>query len=413
MADGHIARPGSALDDAAPRTPVSFEDWVTLGTQLVAQGRASDVLRLVELRHGLAGDGLQLFSDCLGAALRDSPDHGPILAIAEATPADNILKFIARYMGALVSAQRGEIERGIAEIVGLARIADILPAQFKDVPAIATIIAEGQMLEGFDAVAALEALDDGELLTRLGGVQQRASFVAAPPQRAERFIFLSSCDERYLDRFGPAVVRALEGTGARTTYHLHIVDPSPMVDAKIGRLQETCSNIALSHSTETYERPEQQGYWRASFYACSRLVRLPEVLARYDCDVFMCDMDTERVRRLDELLTAMEGADIGYFHMANTRLSLVCHLAAVYFSNNPTTRRFADLNRKYILAKLLRTPLWLLDQTSFYCASRYLAATSGLRIADFSRLPGGDFYSHVAVASSSAEKQRLRASAGA
>ena len=116
---------------------------------------------------------------------------------------------------------------------------------------------------------------------------------------------------------------------------------------------------------------------------------------------------------LAALVAAMRDADIGYFQMKNTRLTLVSHLASVYVANTPAGRRCADMIRNYVLAKLPDASLWLLDQAAVYCVTQFLAAQpSGLRLQDFSANPGGAFADYVDVASSAGEKQDMRKQAG-
>lgn len=132
----------------------------------------------------------------------------------------------------------------------------------------------------------------------------------------EKFIFFAACesaarfvpiDERYRDRFGEMTARALDatprthdlpracrrsGAGARgegISVSAPAAPPSICARAR-GR---------ASRSTGKATTP------RVSFYACSRLVRLPEVLTHSRCDVFMWDMDTGAVKDLRRLVAAM------------------------------------------------------------------------------------------------------------
>lgn len=390
--------------------PAALDPWVMLGLCLVAHTDVAAFLRLVELRQRQAGDGLALFNDCLLLALA-WPDRRPLGRVIASVPADSALTIIARYVGALMTATAGDADRAIAQVQDAAALAAALPPQLAAMPCVATIIGEAALLARFDAVAAIERRDHRDLLAALGMVQAGADFAAlTPPSAASEFVFMSSCDERYLDRFGAGVVRALDMAGVRTVYHLHIVDPSSALGDKIAHLQSLCHMLTLDYSTETY-RCDQMGYERASYYALSRLVRLPEIFNRYGRDVFMWDVDVEAVRNLDALSAAMRGYDLGYFEMRNTRLTLVCHLAVAYFANTPATRRLAELIRNFILTKLPHTPYWLFDQTAVYCASRYLAARADLRIRDFT-MTGGGLADHVDAASSAGHKQSMRKRAG-
>ena len=395
-------------------TPEALEPWTFLGVCFIAQEKPSEFFALMELRQHQSNDGLKLFYNCLFVALTEWPDPAPVLRICAQTPRDTLLHIVALFVSGAIAAGQGEAEKGIADIKRAQQMANGLAQHFARDAYLQTVLNDGDALEPAARMAEIEATDRGQLIRQLGSVADRAEFHHGPSQApAERFVFLSSCDERYLDRFGLTVARALDDTGARTVYHLHVVDPTAEIGSKVERIRAACSSVDIHYSTERLGPGHHRGYQRASYYACSRLLRLPEILAHYGRDVFMWDMDTERIGDLRALVAAMDGCDLGYFEMKNTRPSLICHLAAVYYANTALTRRLAELTAKYVLFKLADTSVWLLDQSSAFCASRYLQRQSPpLRINDFSRRPGGNFYERVTVAGSSGEKQEMRRSAG-
>lgn len=392
--------------------PTALEPWTMLGLCSLAEGKFGELLAMTELRQRQAGDGLKLFHDCLCIAL-PWPDRSRLREMIVQTPADSALSIIAQYISGLIAALEGDVDRGVGGIINAAQLTAALPPPMAAESYIATIIAEAAILAPFSTMSALEERNHHQLMAAMGTVQTEATMPehASAAASSEPFIFYSSCDERYLDRFGETAVRALDATGIRTIYHLHVVDPSPATAQKIAHLQTLCSSLALRYSTEVY-RCESTGYNRAEYYACSRLVRLPEIFALYGRDVFIWDVDTARVHNIRALTEAMRGHDLGYFRMKNTRLTLVCHLAAVYLTNTPASHRCADLIRNYILAKLPDASFWLLDQAAVYCSSEFLAAGGALRIQDFSACPGGRFTDYVDIASSAAEKQGMRGVAG-
>ena len=385
--------------------------WVMLGLCLLGLNKTAQLMGLIELRHRQANDGMKLLNDCLLMA-QQWPDRTPVRRMIDQIPENSALVVIGRYVSGLMHAQDGEVDRGLAQVIEAARLTGVLPEELAREPYVKTIAVEGALLGSFADVARFAAESPSRLFTKLG-VQPEATFVGCVAHDpTEPCVFLSSCDERYLDRFGETVVRALDATGARTIYHLHVVDPSPLLGDKIARLQRLCSGLALRYSTEVYAGKDD-GYTRAEYYACSRLIRLPEIMEHYERDIFMWDVDMNGIRDLRALLGAMEGFDLGYFHMSNTRLTLAAHLATAYFSNTEAMRQCAGVIRNYILAKWATSPFWLLDQAAVYCSSQYLAAgTPSFRIRDFGVAPGGAFCEHIDVASSAEEKQRMRKVAG-
>lgn len=391
-----------------------LEPWSLLGICLIAQGKTAPLFALVELRQRRTGDGLKLFYTSLARALGDL-DHAAIMRVIEATPRDNLLFVVALFTAGVIAADEGQGEQAIALFKAAGEHAKPSVEHFVGDPYLKSLLIEPELLERPETVALMEATDRAEFFRMLGGGLAPAAEFHGPaaPEAGEKFIFFAACDERYLDRFGEMTTEALDATGARTIFHVHVVDPTPELGAKIERLRAGCTSLDLRYSAERVAVDWLAGYQRASYYACSRLVRLPEVFARYRRDVFMWDMDTKEVKGLARLVEAMEGHDLGYFEMKNTRPSLICHLAAVYYAHTPASLRLAEVTAKYVLAKLAgRRAFWLLDQSSLYCASRYLQKQlADFRINDFHRRPGVGFYEMIHPGGSTSEKQDMRRAA--
>lgn len=387
--------------------------WTALGICLVAEDKAAQLHALVERRQRQAGDGLKLFHSCLAHAVKEI-GHAAILRVIAATPRNNLLFIVALFFAGIIAASDGDAERAIALFKTAGEQARPFAEHFARDPFLRAILVDPELLEGAEVMALVEATAWGDLFRALDGLSPAAAFHGpAVVAAGEKFIFFSACDERYLDRFGEMTTRALDATGARTIFHVHVVDPTPALPAKIARLRACCTTLDLRYSSERLALDWLAGDGRASYYACSRLVRLPEVFARYGRDVFMWDMDTAEVKDLPGLLAAMAGYDLGYFEMKDTLPSLICHLAVVYYAHTPASLRLAAVTAKYVLAKLGgRRQYWLLDQSSLYCTSRYLTRQlPDFRINDFNHRPGVGFYETIRPGGSATEKQNLRRTA--
>ena len=388
------------------------ECWVDLGRCLIETEQYADFLRLVDKRQSLAADGLRVYHDCL-AALLTAGRGDTLLKPVAATPRNSALYIVGLYFSGLLACQGADAGRGIAEIKLASEAAQGCAALFEGDPLLRSILNEGNVLESFETIAAIEAMPRSKIVALADDIAPQADFVATTtaPRIAAPCVFLAGCSEPYLDRFGAKLVAALDGAGLRTVLHFHVADPSPALADKIAALAGTCRSLDLRYSTEIY-RHAREGYGRASFYACSRLIRLPEILAHYDRDVMMWDMDAAGVHDVDRLIGAMKDADLGYFEMTNQRPPLICHLAIAYYANTPAMRRAAALISAYAVLKLRQTPYWLLDQSSVFCVSRYLREFAGLRINDFTAKPGGEFERYFDIEGSASEKQGMRNRAG-
>ena len=273
--------------------------WVDLGRCLIETGQHTGLFGLIEKRQAIAGDGPRLFYDCLISALVSARGE-PLLGMIAATPRNSVLFIIALYVSGLFACQGAEAQRGIDEIKLASAAAQSCAEHFEKDAALQAILYDADVLEPFDTIAAIEAADRATIFAGGDEIAPAADFGdAAPPSRVDApFVFLAGCSEPYLDRFGAGIVTALDCVGVRTVLHFHVADPSPAIDHKIARLRAACRHVDLRLSTEFY-RSQRDGYHRASFYACSRLIRLPEILAHYDRDVMMWDMDVEAVHGVE------------------------------------------------------------------------------------------------------------------
>lgn len=411
MREGHYPEAMSLLMPLCEAPGAALAPWSALGICLIAEDKPSNFLGLVELRQTQRGDGLKLYYDCLLRALPDI-DHRLIRRVVDATPGTSVLSIVASFAAGIIAIDAGDAERGIALLKAAGDLAARVSDQFEADPALLTVLVHPRVVEGAAVLRRIEATPWRAFFERHAGLARHATFHHLPERSGgEPFIFLAACDERYLDRFGEMTVRALAATGARTICHLHVVDPTPALAAKIDRLRDAGAPLELGYSTETLGEA-WEGYVRASYYACSRLIRLPEILARYRRDVFLWDMDTGAVKDLRALVAAMAGHDLGYYEMKNTTPSLICHLAAVYYANTPATSRLAEVTAKHVLSKFPDCGYWLLDQASLFSASRYLKSElPGFRIRDFNESPGVDFYDMVQPTGTPDEKQQMRRSA--
>jgi hypothetical protein len=387
--------------------------WVDLGRCLIETEQLAGFFRLVDQRQAIASDGLRLYHDCL-AALLTAGRHALLRNVIGATPRNSALYIVGLYLSGLLACQGGEARRGIEEIKLASEVGQSCAALFQKDPMLSAILYEGDVLEPFETIARIEATDRSQIFGLSTDIAPNADFVAGAeaPRIDAPCIFLACCSEPYLDRFGAGLVAALDRAEMRTVLHFHVADPSPALATKIAGLRGMCRHLDIRYSTEVYGHT-REGYSRASFYACSRLIRLPEIFAQYDRDIMMWDMDASGVHGVDKLVAAMKGFDLGYFEMVNQRPPLICHLAVAYYANSAAMRRAASLISAYAVVKLHETPYWLLDQSSVFCVSRYLREIAGLRINDFGINPGGAFERYFDIEGSASEKQGMRNRASA
>lgn len=263
---------------------------------------------------------------------------------------------------------------------------------------LACLCAEQHRLEEADALFREAAARHGgrDVITRLSP-SFLAELKAAPPPagiapamaegaavKDRALIVYMSCDAAYFALFAPAIVRSLiDNAGLDAAIALHIVNPDARTEAELDQLLRVHGPDRFIILRETVDLAPL-GPQAKTYYACSRFLILPDLLARYGRPILMLDTDLMAIRDLNPLLAATAGADFGIMTNALKRLDIWSLLYADVVHIRPTARahRFLDLVRRYIRHFLKPgTAHWFLDQ----------AALAGVYLAGFTDEPAPRF----------------------
>ncbi|SMF43669.1 hypothetical protein SAMN02982917_2244 [Azospirillum oryzae] len=195
----------------------------------------------------------------------------------------------------------------------------------------------------------------------------RATLAEGKASADRPLVVYASCDAVYARKFLPTMVRSIvEDSGLDCAIALHLINPDAEAEATVaslaaahgaGRfivLRETIDLTPLDDNAKTY-------------YACSRFLVLPDLLARWKRPILMLDVDLLAVRDLNPLLATSAQSDLGMMSHALKRLDIWSLLYADVLHIRPTTGawRFLDLARRYIRHFLDRgMPVWFLDQAA-------------------------------------------------
>jgi tetratricopeptide (TPR) repeat protein len=176
-----------------------------------------------------------------------------------------------------------------------------------------------------------------------------------------------ACDSRYFRLFAPTMVRSVaEDSRLDCAIVLHVVNPDAETDAAMEALAATYGRerfVLVRERVDLAPFGDQAKTW----YACSRFLFLPDLLARYGRPVLMLDIDLMAIRDLNPLLATSAGADIGMMTNALKRMDVWSLLYAdvVHLNPTPATLHFLDLTRRYIRHFLKPgTAHWFLDQAA-------------------------------------------------
>jgi hypothetical protein len=190
-----------------------------------------------------------------------------------------------------------------------------------------------------------------------------------------RGVVLLSADTRYARKYGFACLRSLAAhVGADLLVHVHVYDPDSEIVGEIVTVARQASLAPVAVTTERSPFAADAAQQRKSWYACGRLLRLPELLERYRAPVLSLDIDLVAERPLAALFDAPPAADL----RLNPRhsidapwLDIVANIIVAF----PTAaaRAYLDAVGQYVVRYLARErDPWLLDQTALFCVNRMM-----------------------------------------
>lgn len=405
---GAYVEAGERYARIVAEAPGDREAWTYLALCFVHQQRHDRALALMEMRQRQAGDALGLFYDVLLALCRDA--GAAFDALTPGVPDNSALAILVRFFAGCRAARQDQPEAALRHLQAAAVGAQRCGPLFETEPKLQSVVSQGHIFADFAFVDGLARQSRDEILRAAPSLEPAIAFAPAPSlPPAAPFVFLASCNELYLERFGAVLVDALERCGIVTVLHLHVVDPGPAVAAKIAALQRRCRTITLGLSTERFRHARAGGYRSATYYACSRFLRAGEIAAQYDRDLLILDIDVSAIADLPPLVAAMRDHDVGYFDCGDVLPWLICRAALVYIRRSEEAARFNELMFKYIAAKIEQQGFWGLDQAAIYVVTRYLAVRHPpFRVAELSAALGTSLDTFAVTESSPAEKRRLR-----
>lgn len=212
-----------------------------------------------------------------------------------------------------------------------------------------------------------------------------------PPEGAPRGVVLVSLDTLYARKYGPASLRALaEHVMPDLTVHVHVYDPDARV---VGELAAIARDAGLARFTVTTEQSPfgaDAPLKRKSYYACGRLLHLPEWLEHYRAPILTLDADTiaeapvasffDVAEPVDLRLNARHWIDAPWLDIvANVIVAFPTAAAGEYLD---AVGRYA---RRYLESE---ADPWLLDQSALFCVYRMACR--------FGRPPRVDWMDHSA-----------------
>lgn len=408
---GAFAEASVQLARLIPAAPQDLRAWKYLALSLIAQGQPARALSLIEARQQQAGDGLALLF-AAAEQLASARDAAAIDALVASTPLNTALAVVPLYFAGCLAAADAP-EKALALLHRAALGAQQAGALFEHDAQLTSILNQGFVLGDFAELDRLAARGMDDLFRDAPSLQRTIDLTMPASPTSADFIYLCSCNDLYLERFGATILAAVEDCGIATVLHLHVVDPTAATLGRIDALRARAERVAIGYSSERFRHEQASGYRSAAYYASARFARAQAIAARYAKDVLILDIDSERLADLGPLLGAMRIHDLGYFSCGDIEPWLMCRGAVVYIRRSASGALFAELLCKYIVSKIERSGFWGLDQAALYVVSRYMQVRHPpFRIVEFSKRLGIDLVDFAHGAGGTSEKQALRRASG-
>lgn len=180
-----------------------------------------------------------------------------------------------------------------------------------------------------------------------------------------RLLVTASCDMKYLPN-AMALVRSMDMVSPGFDFLLHVINPQPGTLGALDRFAEELATTRLHLSAESVEIEDPKE--RRTYFACARLMRLPDLLASGETPVLVVDADGLFVAPIDLNFTDKPDADICLClrqQAGNTDESLHLKVAAGAIWARPTnaSRKFFAAVRHDVEREFEEgAPAWFLDQ---------------------------------------------------
>jgi tetratricopeptide (TPR) repeat protein len=187
-------------------------------------------------------------------------------------------------------------------------------------------------------------------------------------------VVLVSADAAYARKYAFACVRSLAAhADPHTIIHVHVYDPVERVVADLEAAAREAGVQRLAITTEVSPFGADAPQRRKSYYACGRLLHLPEWLERYALPIVSLDADIV-VEAPPEALLDAAGVDLrlNLRHSIDAPwLDIVANIIVAF----PTAaaRGYLEAVGRYVWRYLqVEDDPWLLDQSALYCAHRMM-----------------------------------------
>jgi len=149
------------------------------------------------------------------------------------------------------------------------------------------------------------------------------------------FCVFTSCDSKYFKLYGVQFVYSLELNSAGSLCILHIINPDDETESIVQEVKNRLQSTTLIIIREMVDLANKTPDYQRTYYACSRYIILPELMKKYQFDIYLSDVDAFIKKDLVLLRKEYVNHDLAIFWRLNIEYTRRLLGGTVYIKNTP------------------------------------------------------------------------------
>jgi hypothetical protein len=187
-------------------------------------------------------------------------------------------------------------------------------------------------------------------------------------RKLDDLTILVSVDQYYFLRLGSEFLESVQKKAPGAHVHIHFCDWDIPVGNVLDDLAKRWGEIRISASSSHSGRMQ-----RRTYYACARLLVLPDILTLTRSPVLMVDFDSTFRRDPRTLLPQLRDVDVGVSESKGTSFWNIINASFLWVAPSSLGIQFAENVRRYLFS-VLSSPesTWTADQTALWVIFRHM-----------------------------------------
>lgn len=378
--------------EADPQPP---HNWLNLGGIFLSNQMWDPMLSMFEQREIMLKDGAVLmFQMLFSETVAKVPQLHNALSKYDGKTLQTNMQLILHYAAGAMKINTGRISEGRKAFKDIAKALENKPKLAEGIPHLKDL---GWLADQFKTSDELkETIAASKIkIPDLNWVGEIDTSV-----QPDKPLIFSCCDVKYFNRFGDMFIKAMSGFGP---IHIHVVNGN---EKDLIAKRDQFETVEISFSTEDY-----LGEGGSPYFASVRFLRIKEIMAKFDRDVAMMDIDVEEVKSFDRLLEISSAKDITLFQDKSIIPWLRHWATFIYYKKSNAIHTYQDVMRDALL-NTLDGAQWFIDQSLLNCVNQYAEKElNDLKVQYLKSESGFNLFDYIIPSGSLDEKKEIRENA--